>query len=108
MKITDDFRQKVNQKRENFYNFYIRKEEQIEIELNGNFNKTGSYICGTCKIAMLNGKVPPMATINGLFLPPIDEQYLLTELENNLIAQILIFQYILCLKKSRWAATKNK
>ena len=57
---------------------------------------------------MLNGKVPSMATINGLYLPPYEEQCCLTELENNLIAQIINFQYIYQLKKSRWAATKKQ
>ena len=80
----------------------------MEIELNGNWDKTGSYICSTCKTTMLNGKIPSMATVNGLFLPPIEEQHLLTDLENNLIAQLLNFQYIFCLKKSRWAATKKQ
>ena len=47
-------------------------------------------------------------TINGLFLLPLDENHYLTELENNMIARNLIFQYIYCLKKSRWTATKKK
>jgi hypothetical protein len=49
-----------------------------------------------------------MATINGLQLAPIDSNFHLTELENNLIAQNINFQYIFCLKKSRWAATKKQ
>ena len=57
---------------------------------------------------MMRGKIPAMATMNGLQLAPIDENLKLTELENNLIAQNINFQYIFCLKKSRWAATKKQ
>ena len=80
---------KVNNKKENFYRHCIREEIPVEIEINGNFEKKGSYICSTCKTAMLSGKIPSMATINGLYLPPIDEQFHLTELENNMIALII-------------------
>ena len=41
-------------------------------------------------------------------LTPIKESCNLTELENNLIAQNINFQYIFNLKKSRWAATKKQ
>ena len=57
---------------------------------------------------MLDGKVPAMATVNGLYLAPYEKEFQLTELENNLIARIINFQYIFCLKKSRWAATKKQ
>ena len=57
---------------------------------------------------MMRGKIPSMATINGLRVAPIDTNLQLTELENNLIAQNINFQYIFCLKKSRWAATKKQ
>ena len=107
-KITSDFKEKVNKKKKNFYNICIRKETTVKVELNGKTDKTGSYICGTCKAALLTGNVPSMARINGLFLSPLHEQYYLTELENNMIAQNINFQYIFCLKKSRWAATKKK
>ena len=106
--ITPTFKQQVHKKRENFFSYCIRREILIRIELNGNSDKTGSYICSTCKASMLSGKVPSMATINGLFLLPLHEDHYLTELENNMIARNLIFQYIYCLKKSRWAATKKK
>ena len=107
-KITDNFKDKVNGKNPKFYDHCIRKEIFIDIELNGKCDKSGSYICSTCKDAMIKGKIPAMATINGLYLPVIDEQFHLTELENNMIAQIINFQYIFCLKKSRWAATKKQ
>ena len=58
--------------------------------------------------AIMRGKVPSMAEINGLQLVDIEEDCNLTELENNLIALNLNFQYIFCLKKSRWGATKNQ
>ena len=107
-KITPDLKIKVNQKKENLFFHCVRKEIQVDIELNGKFDKSGSYTCSTCKTAMLRGKVPAMATINDLYLPPINEQFHLTELENNMIALIINFQYIYCLKKSRWAATKKQ
>ena len=49
-----------------------------------------------------------MAETNGLKLPKLEEDCYLTELENNLIAQIINFQYIYFLQKSRWAATKKQ
>ena len=107
-KITSDFRGKVDSKRKDFFSFCIKKEIQINLTFNGSNEKTGSYICSTCKEAMLQGKVPSMAEINGLKLTPIKEACNLTELENNLIAQNINFQYIFCLKKSRWAATKKQ
>ena len=57
---------------------------------------------------MKRGKIPAMSVQNGLKLVGIDDGCILTELENNLIAQNIIFQYIFCLKKSRWAATKKQ
>ena len=56
----------------------------------------------------MTGKVPSMAEINGLQLVDIEEDCYLTDLENNLIALNLNFQYIFSLQKSRWAATKNQ
>ena len=47
-----------------------------------------------------------MSVNNGLKLVRIEEQ--LTELENNLIALNINFQYIFFLQKSRWAATKKQ
>ena len=46
-----------------------------------------------------------MAAQNGLHIP---DDCKLTELENNLIAQIINFQYIYKLPKSRWGATKKQ
>ena len=80
----------------------------MHIDLDGKTNKSGAYICTTCRSAILMARVPAMATVNGLFLPPYNEELRLTELENNLIAQIINFQYIYQLKKSRWAATKKQ
>ena len=55
---------------------------------------------------MMKGKLPSMAVKNGLQLKPVQEH--LTELENNLIALNINFQYIFLLEKSRWAATKKQ
>ena len=57
---------------------------------------------------MLAGKIPSMAAVNGLMLTPIKQDCILTEFENNLIALNINFQYIFCLRKSRWAATKKQ
>ena len=57
---------------------------------------------------MKSGKIPSMSITNGLHLTDILKEGNLTELENNLIAQNINFQYIFCLKKSRWAATKKQ
>jgi hypothetical protein len=57
---------------------------------------------------MTSGKTPSMAVTNGLQLRRIDESCNLTELENNLIALNINFQYIFCLPNSRWGATKKQ
>ena len=49
-----------------------------------------------------------MSVQNGLKLTKIEEGCHLTELENNLIALNINFQYIFCLQKSRWAGTKKQ
>jgi hypothetical protein len=107
-KITEELKDKINQRKPYFYRHCIPKEEPIEIDLDGNYELSGNYICGTCKTSMMQGKIPSMATINGLQLAPIGDNCHLTELENNLIALNINFQYIFCLKKSRWAATKKQ
>ena len=107
-KITDDFKQSITSKKPLFYINCIPKEEEVNIILNGSGEKSGSYICQTCKKAMSTGKVPSMSIRNGLHLTHIDQDCQLTELENNLIAQNINFQYIFHLKKSRWAATKKQ
>jgi len=71
----------------------------VDIKLNGKTDKSGAYICHTCRTAMLNGKLPAIARVNGLDLAPYTKEFHLTELENNLIALIINFQYIFCLKK---------
>ena len=57
---------------------------------------------------MMIGKLPSMSRQNGLHLTNIEEGCHLTELENNLIALNINFQYIFCLQKSRWAGTKKQ
>ena len=107
-KITANWKDKLDLKKPGFYQHCIPKEEHVEIFLNGSDALSGYYICTTCKSSITAGKVPSMATINGLYLTEIGEDCHLTELENNLIAQNINFQYIFCLKKSRWAATKKQ
>ena len=57
---------------------------------------------------MTNLKIPAMTMVNGLQLTDMEPNGQLTELENNLIAQIINFQYLFCLPKSRWTATKKQ
>ena len=107
-KITDEFKAAVNKKKQDFYRNCIPSFEPVNIILNGNAEKSGFYICHTCRLTMKNGKIPSMSISNGLHLTNIEEGCHLTELENNLIAQNINFQYIFCLQKSRWAATKKQ
>jgi hypothetical protein len=107
-KITTKFTTKLHKNHPGFYRKVIKNEEIVEVRVNGSDRKTGNYICSTCKTAIIGGKVPSMAEINGLELVNIEDDCHLTELENNLIALNLNFQYIFCLKKSRWGATKNQ
>ena len=107
-KITPKFKEAVEKKRASSYKSCISKEILVNITFNGSDEKSGHYICHTCKVAMLSGKLPSMAVKNGLYLSKIKEGCELTEMENNLIAKNLNFQYIYCLPKSRWSATKNQ
>ena len=108
-KITNDFKEKLAQRKVPYSKVIPQKQEiQVDIELDGNTSLSGIYICLTCKRTLLRGKMPAMAVQNGLHLPPLPDEYRLTELENNLIAQNINFQYIFHLPKSRWAATKKQ
>ena len=57
---------------------------------------------------MKRGKLPKLCVKNGLQVDEIDEDLLLTELENNLIARNIIFQKIHKLPKSRWSGTHDR
>ena len=107
-KITAKFKEKLSKQNPKFYSSCIPKETLVKITFNGGTEKTGHYMCHTCKTAMLSGKKPSMAVTNGLKLAKLDDECHLTELENNLIAQNINFQYIYLLPKSRWAATKKQ
>ena len=108
-KITEKFKAKLNEKKVP-YSLVIPPEQEIEVNiiLNGSSELSGLYICHTCKSNLLNGKMPSMAVQNGLQLTEIPDDCQLTELENNLIAQMINFQYIYQLPKSRWGATKKQ
>ena len=80
----EDFN-KGNREAVHFYSYCIPTEVLVKIVVNGETEKTGFYICYTCKTAMLNGKVPSMSVINGLHLTNIEKGCHMTELENNLI-----------------------
>merc|ERR1719209_1604508 len=67
-----------------------------------------TYLCSTCKSSLTSGKMPSMAVANGLQLDNSPDRPVLTELENNLIAQVINFQKVVVLKKSCWPAGKGK
>ena len=110
-KITENLKRKMYEKNKVQYSNAIPPEQEIHLEImvNGSMEPfSGTYICHTCKNTLLAGKMPSMAVQNGLHLIAVPEEYSLTELENNLIAQMINFQYIYNLPKSRWGATKNQ
>ena len=110
-KITENFKKQMYEKNKIQYSQAIPPEQEIHLDImaNGSMEPfSGIYICHTCKNSLLAGKMPAMAVQNGLHLVDVPEQYSLTELENNLIAQMINFQYIYNLPKSRWPATKNQ
>ena len=95
--ITEKFKEEVAKKRSGFFDECIDKE--IILQIHG--KKPGSYLCHTCKNTMKRGKMPCMSVKNGLTLTEIkDQDTKLTEVENNLIAQNIIFQKIFLLPKS--------
>ena len=67
-----------------------------------------TYLCSTCKSALTSGKMPSMAVANGLEVDNSPDRPRLTELENNMIAQVINFQKIVVLRKSGWPAGKGK
>ena len=107
-KITQQIKDKINAKNADLYDDIIDEQNFINIKFNSKTDKSGLYLCHTCKGAMERGKMPAMAAKNGLDLIEIEEDLKLTEMENNLIAQNINFQYIYCLPKSRWSATKKQ
>ena len=83
VKVTSRFEDKVNKMKPNFYNTCILQEKIVKVVINEGKERTGIYICTTCKTSMMKGKVPAMATINGLQLVDIDESCQLTEQFNS-------------------------
>jgi hypothetical protein len=102
-KLTQDFRDKIEGKKEGL----LGKSIQVEyVEINGTLNL---YICHACKQHLLRGKMPPMSASNGLHVHEHNDPDLqLTELEANLIAKNIVFMKIFQLHKSRWTALKDK
>ena len=80
-------------------------------ELNPRQQVGGEYFfCSDCRTKLYKGKCPAMHHRNNLELVNLEgrEELKLSRLENQLIARLLIFQFIVKLPKSRWAGTKNK
>ena len=103
--ITEQFREDVEKKKIGLFNECI--PDELVLHIHG--KKSAAYLCHTCKNTMRRGKVPCMSVTNGLCLSDItDPDTKLTEVENNLIAQNIIFQKIFLLPKSRMSAVKDK
>ena len=71
------------------------------------------FICKTCLSYFRRAKLPPTNVLNGLSLKQTDKQIqdddlMLTELENSLIASRIIFQKVFALPVSRWSAMKER
>ena len=108
-KVTDALKNTLSDKKVPYSVVIPQKQEvKVNITLDGSTSLSGIYICHTCKKSLLGGRLPAMAVQNGLHLPKLPDDCKLTELENNLIAQIINFQYIYKLPKSRWGATKKQ
>ena len=87
--LTSKFKEDVVSKAPGLY------EECIEEITQYMKKKPQSYICHTCKETLSKGKMPCMSVKNGLFLSPLADQELkMSEIENNLIAQNILFQKI--------------
>ena len=102
--ITDKFKENVEKKKNGLFKDCV----QEELILNIHGKMPGSYLCHTCKNTMLRGRMPCMSVANGLILRPIQDLDKLSEVENNLIAQNILFQKIFLLPKSRMSAVKDR
>ena len=101
--ITNKFAEDVEGKKPGLFKDCITEEEQFIKK------KSGSYICHTCKVTMKKGKMPCMSVKNGLLLMKLAHPSMkLSEIENNLIAQNILFQKIFLLPKSRMSAVKDR
>ena len=67
-----------------------------------------NFICRGCKISMGKGKMPKLCVSNSLTVDRFPDNLKLTELENNLIAKIIIFQKLHKKPKSRWSGTHDR
>jgi hypothetical protein len=105
--LTEDLENEIMEKSSELYANVFKKKYPISITVDGNETSI-VYICTTCKTSLKKGNMPSMAAANGLELVVVDENLNLTELENNLIAQRILFQKIFQLPKSRMAACKDK
>ena len=92
-----------------FFKKFVIKIEIKEIKENKEKIRTSEeeYVCNTCKLALLKGKLPSMSAANGLKLEEMGN-IKLSEIENNIIAQRILFQKIFQLPKSRMSACKDK
>ena len=68
-------------------------EQSIGLNNEGETEKS-YFICKTCINYVKKGKIAPMSVANNLKLKVIEEAPQLSELENNLISQNIIFQKV--------------
>ena len=100
--ITTKFKEEIENKKPGLYEESVEEIEQYMRKV------PGSYICHTCKQTLKKGKMPCMSVKNGLSLSPLaDPEMKLSEIENNLIAQNILFQKIFLLPRSRMSAVKD-
>ena len=106
--LTSALEDQIREKSSELHSNVFKLKHIISIEVVGKQKTESAYICTTCKTSLKKGNMPSMCAANGLELVDLDDDLKLTELENNIIARIILFQKIFQLPKSRMAACKDK
>ena len=85
-------------------------EKSISIPIADKFKVLNNYyLCENCNLYLIKrGKIPPMSALNGLQLDPIPPVLQLSDIEETLISQNILFLKIFELPTSRWKASINK
>ena len=107
--ITDEIRKIIDNVDSGIRAECVEDEVLIDLGRNAVGNEIKSFFCKSCKWYLIRGKMPKLCVKNGLGIDVIeDEDLMLSELENNLIARNIIFQKIHKLPKSRWKGTHDR
>jgi len=84
---------------------YKRTARSVLAEVFQCHENYGSFVCNTCDCALLHGKIPAQAKINGLQLDTVPEELrYLTPLERQLISTRIPFMKIVSLPRGRQCA----